>query len=227
MRDDAFWQSFADDAPPAPWADAYPARVADGRVLMLPIRPLAGTRNAIASLILNQASFAVEAALADLLAERLSAYRPDVITGLPTLGLSLARAVAERLGHTRCVPLGTSRKFWYEEGLSVPLSSITTADASRRLYIDPRLVPLLRECRVALIDDAVSTGRSMGAGVALLGKLGVVPCALGAAMLQSRRWVAALPSPVEGVLDSPLLVQARGGWKIAPDQEATAPCEGP
>lgn len=227
MRDHAFWQSFADDALPAPWADAYPARVADGRVLMLPIRPLAGTRNAIASLILNQASFAVEAALADLLAERLIARRPDVVVGLPTLGLSLARAVAERLGHTRYVPLGTSRKFWYEDGFSVPLSSITTADASRRLYVDPRLVPLLRERRVALIDDAISTGRSMGAGVALLGKLGVVPHVLGATMLQSRRWVAALPSPVEGVLDSPLLVRASGGWKIAPDQEATAPCAGP
>lgn len=91
MQDHAFWQSFAHDAPPAPWADAYPARVADGRVLMLPIRPLAGTRSAIASLILNQASFAVETALADLLAERLSTHRPDVIVGLPTLGLSLAR----------------------------------------------------------------------------------------------------------------------------------------
>lgn len=63
----------------------------------------------------------------------------------------------------------------------------------------------------------------MEAGIALLGELGVVPCAIGAAMLQSRRWVAALPSPVEGVLDSPLLIRARGGWEIASDQREMTP----
>lgn len=226
MRGHEFWQGFSDRAPPAPWTSAYPAWLRDGRILMLPIRPLAGTRNAIASLILNQASFAVEAALAGLLADRLSGHAPEVVVGLPTLGLSLARAVAERLGHARYVPLGTSRKFWYNDDLSVPISSITTVDAARRLYLDPRLTPLLRERRVALIDDAISTGRSMGAGVSLLGKLDVAPRVLGAAMLQSRRWVAALPSPVEGVLDSPLLARAPGGWQVAPDQTATVPVEG-
>lgn len=223
MQDHEFWQEFGDAAPPAPWTRAYPARLPDGRILMLPIRPLAGTRNAIASLILNQASFEVEAALADVLADRLSAHRPEVVVGLPTLGLSLARAVAERLGHLRYVPLGTSRKFWYDDALSVPISSITTVDAARRLYLDPRLATLVRDRRVALIDDVISTGRSMAAGVDLLGTLGIVPCILGAAMLQSSRWAAALPLPVEGVFASPLLERVAGGWSEAPDQTATVP----
>jgi adenine/guanine phosphoribosyltransferase-like PRPP-binding protein len=221
-----FWQDFyaADTVPTGPWAAAYPAKLPTGAVLMLPIRPLAGTRNAIASLILNQASLAVESALADILAEKLGAYAPDVIVGLPTLGLSLARAVAERLGHTRYVPLGTSRKFWYDDALSVPLSSITTPDSKRRLYLDPRLVPVLEGRRIALIDDAISTGSSIIAGLGVLELIGTTPIAIGAAMLQTNRWHKALSGfAVEGVFQSPLLENQDGLWREAQDQTALKP----
>jgi adenine/guanine phosphoribosyltransferase-like PRPP-binding protein len=57
------------------------------------------------------------------LAEKLSAYDPEVVVGLPTLGLTLASAVAIKLGHARYVPLSNSVKFWYRPELSVPLSS--------------------------------------------------------------------------------------------------------
>ena len=224
MQEHHFWQSFSDDAPPAPWTDAYPAKLADGRILMLPIRPLFGTQNAIASLIVNQASFEVETAFADLLADSLSRHAPDIVVGLPTLGLGLARAVAERLGHARYVPLGTSRKFWYDEALSVPLSSITTPDTTRRLYLDPRLVPLLRNARIALVDDVISTGRSIRAGASLLERLGLAPVVLGAAMLQSQRWSGTVSQTVEGVIASPLLQGThQDGWRIASDQTATTP----
>ena len=59
--------------------------------------------------------------------------------GLPTLGLALASAVARALGHERYVPLGTSRKFWYRDELSAPLSSVTTPDQKKTLYLDPRM----------------------------------------------------------------------------------------
>ncbi|WP_045392633.1 phosphoribosyltransferase [Falsirhodobacter sp. alg1] len=221
MNHHEFWQAFipADTAPAGPWRDAYPASLPDGQALLLPIRPLVGTRNAIASLILNQASLAVEAHLADVLAGRLEGYAPDVIVGLPTLGLSLARAVAERLGHPRYIPMGTSRKFWYDEALSVPLSSITTADSTRRLYLDPRLLPLLQGRRVALIDDAISTGSSLLAGLRVLELAGAKPVVLGAAMLQTARWHAPLSDhPVEGIFHSPLLEGETGAWNIAADQ---------
>ena len=84
--------------------------------------------------------------------------RPDVIVGLPTLGLTLAAATAQSIGHHRYVPLGTSRKFWYDESLSVSLSSITSPDVHKRLYIDPRMLPLIEGRRVALIDDVISSG---------------------------------------------------------------------
>ncbi|MDT0683222.1 phosphoribosyltransferase [Roseicyclus sp. F158] len=225
MEDHDFWQDFlnADEAPAAPFDRSYPARLPDGRVLLLPIRPLKGTRHAIASLILGQASFAVEAALADALAERLKVHAPEIVIGLPTLGLSLARAVAQRLGHARYVPLGTSRKFWYDPALSVPLSSITSPDSTKRLYLDPRLLPLLEGRRTAMIDDAISTGSSMRAGLELLDLAGRPPVVLGAAMLQTERWRGLLDQlPVEGAFRSPLLEGAPGAWRVAANQAPPA-----
>ncbi len=215
----AYWQAFAgpaaDEAPP--WRHGYPARLPDGRRLVLPIRRLAAEpRHAVASLILNQASFEVAEALADLLAARVAAAAPDVVVGLPTLGLPLAAAVARRLGHARAVPLGTSRKFWYDDALSVPVQSITSPTPGKRLYLDPHQRPLVAGRRVLIVDDAVSTGVTLGAAWSLLEALGAQVVGAGVAMRQGRRWADALgaarAAAVTGVFDSPLLQAVPGGW---------------
>lgn len=161
----------------------------------------------------------MEATIADFLAERLAPVGLDVVIGMPTLGLSLARAVAERLGHARYVPLGTSRKFWYDEGLSVPLSSITSPDSTKRLYLDPRLLPLVDGARACLVDDVISTGTSIAAGLELLKLAGVTPAAIGTAMLQTERGTELLsrahgipPEAVHCVIRSPLLHRTGEGW---------------
>ncbi len=203
-----------------PFRDFYVAELPDGRQLALPIRPLAGGAEALASLIINQASFAVQEALAAALAERIAGQEIDVVVGLPTLGLTLASAVAQKLGHSRYVPLGTSRKFWYRDELSVPLSSITTPAQLKRLYIDPRMLPLLSGRRVALIDDVISSGASIAAGLRLMDVCGIEPLAIGAAMLQSDRWRERLDAldgkwsgRVAAVFATPLLTwTADGGW---------------
>lgn len=221
MQPHDFWQSIhpaGSHADEGPFQDAYPARLADGRQFLLPIRALADGRHGLASLIVNQASFAVLSALADDLADRLRPLSPDVVVGLPTLGLTLAAAVAERLGHSRYVPCGTSRKFWYVEELSVPMSSVTTHHV-KRLYLDPRMLPLLQGRRVALVDDVISSGTSIVAGLSLMAAVGVEPVAIGAAMLQTDRWRAALeslspiwPDRVVGSLTTPLLEWTDEGW---------------
>jgi adenine/guanine phosphoribosyltransferase-like PRPP-binding protein len=191
MQPHDFWQEIHAPATfdtGGPHAFFYPAELDDGRQIRLPIRPLAGGQNALASLIVNQAGFDVQDTLAADLAPKLAAFRPEVIVGLPTLGLTLAAAVARALGHSRYVPLGTSRKFWYEDALSVPLSSITTPEQAKRLYVDPRMLPLIRGKRVALIDDVISSGTSIVAGLSLMTALGIEPVVIGAAMLQSERW---------------------------------------
>ena len=219
MRAEDFWQAFspADEAGSRVFDEFYPAALPDGRILKLPIRAVPGGDNGLASLIINQASFDVMRGLTALLAERLRPFAPEIVVGLPTLGLTVASAVAEALGHSRYVAAGTSRKFWYDDALSVAMSSVTTPDA-KRLYLDPRLLPLLEGKRVVLIDDVLSTGKSILAGIELLRRIGVRPVAIGAVMLQSERWKTALTAdapPVIGVLSTPLLRRDAGGWVVA------------
>lgn len=192
-----FWQT-VDPAnthiePQQGWSDGYPVSLPGGEQILLPIRVLPGDGNsAVASLIINQASFAVEDAIAAAMADLLAAQSPEVIIGVPTLGLPLANNVARRLGHGRMVALGTSRKFWYRDELSAPMSSITSPTHQKTIFLDPRSLPLLDGKRVAVIDDVISSGTSMAAVLGLLEKAGVEPVAIGAAMLQGTRWQAAL-----------------------------------
>ncbi|KQV72735.1 phosphoribosyltransferase [Rhizobium sp. Root1220] len=213
----------------------YVAELHDGRQLRLPIRMLADGRHALASLILNQASFAVLDVLAGQLAEKLKRFDVDVIAGLPTLGLTLAAAVAQKLGHDRYVPLGTSRKFWYRDELSVALSSITTPTQQKRLYMDPRMLPLLGGRRVALIDDVISSGTSIVSGLQLLSSCAISPVAIGAAMLQSDRWREKLDSAgahwqerTLGVFSTPILeITETRTWRRADAGSRSSPQPSP
>lgn len=226
MQPHDYWQTIHPPGsfePAGPHQDSYPAGLPDGGQVLLPIRPLADGRHGIASLIINQASFEVLDTLATNLAERLAPFRPEVIVGLPTLGLTLASAVAQKLGHTRYVPFGTSRKFWYLDKLSVPMRSITTPHQQKRLFADPRMLPLLKGRRVVLVDDVMSSGASMAAGLSLLTALDIKPVALAVAMLQTARWRSAIAAYGEGwpektcsVVATPLLERdAEGLWRVA------------
>lgn len=219
-----FWQTVFpagtfDAAPADGFGDLYPASLADGRQIALPIRVLPGDGSrAVASMIVNQASFAVEDALSDAMAAYARAYDPEVVIGVPTLGLPLANGVARRLGHDRMVALGTSRKFWYSEELSEPMSSITSPEHAKRLYLDPRMLPLLEGRRVLVVDDVISSGTSMLAVLKLLAKAGIRPVASIFAMLQGDVWRqaigehdASLVERIHGAVASPRLIRTEAG----------------
>jgi len=213
----AYWQDFADTAAAPPWRLGYPARLPDGRVLVLPIRQLAAEpRHAVASLIGNQASLAVVETLGRLLADRLAPLAPAQIVGLPTLGLGFAAVAARHVGLARYVPLGYSRKFWYDEALSAPVQSITSPTPGKRIYLDPNLLPLVQGQRIVLVDDTVSTGTTLLAAWDLLQSLGAEVLGCGVVMRQSRRWAERFgperAARVVGVFDSPLLQAVPEGW---------------
>ena len=68
------------------------------------------------------------------------------------------------------------------------MTSITSPEQVKRLYLDPRMLPLIENRRVLLVDDVISSGRSIVAALKLLESCGVRPVVIGAAMLQTDAW---------------------------------------
>ena len=206
-----FWQRF-EAAPEAhPQGDSMAVPMPDGSALRLPLRDYGEV--AVTGLIVNQASFPVLRALAGWMAEAAGPLGAEVVCGLPTLGHALAPLVAEALGHPNWVAAGYSRKRWYEEALSVPVSSSTTP-GERRMWLDPRILGRLAGRRVLLVDDVISTGSSALAGLALLEKAGLRPVGLCVAMAQGDRWVPSWPAdvPVAAGFATPLLRRVAEAW---------------
>ena len=226
--EDPFWQRLDREPPPGPpFVDRFAARMPDGRYLVQPLRALPADRDAaIASLIATQLSFVVEHALSDWLAQVARRFDPQVVLGLPTLGLIFARPVAERLGHENWVAAGYSRKFWYDDALSEPISSVTSPGAQKLLWLDPKMLGRLRGRRVLLVDDVISTGSSIAAALRLLAKASVTPIAICAAMLQTARWRELLPRdiPIAGVFATPLFRREEAGWVPMPGTCAADAC---
>lgn len=220
-----FWQVFAPDvALSSPYTDRYRVR-AGNRNLDLPLRTLPNGKQAVSSLLVNQTSFEVMDVLCEELVNLAQSLKPDLVVGMPTLGLGLAAAVARGCGLPRYVPLSTSRKFWYKDTLSAPLSSITSPDNTKNLYLDPNLLPLLHAAKkIIIVDDVVSTGQSLAAGVNILAAAGVSPIGGLCVMTQSDRWKNRFSFPVLSCFSSPLFEHTTEGWieqKCPPQTESS------
>lgn len=201
----------------APFRYAFPAKLPDGRVLLLPIRQRPDDPSrAVASLIANHASFDVVDALADAMTALARSFEPEVIVGIPTLGLALAPLTAKALGHQNYVPLGYSRKFWYQEDLAEPVRSITSPDAGKHVFLDPNILPRISGKRVVLVDDTISSGITASAVLRLLERVEAKPVGLIFAMSQGNLWREQIdPSAhdkVRAVFFSPLLLASADGW---------------
>jgi adenine/guanine phosphoribosyltransferase-like PRPP-binding protein len=218
-----YWQSIEADIEPRlrapPFRFGFPEKLPDGKFLLLPIRRREQEGRAVTSFIANHASFAVLDELARHMAARIAPLAPDVIVGLPTLGLALAPPLARLMGKRNFVPLGYSRKFWYDEALSEPVSSLTTTGAGRRLYVDPNLVPHLAGRRVVVVDDTISSGATAVTALRLMQRVAAKVVGLGFAMSQGEDWRTALaaigadwPGKVSFVFQSPHLALTDEGW---------------
>jgi adenine/guanine phosphoribosyltransferase-like PRPP-binding protein len=160
----------------------------------------------------------VIASLAEHMGTQVRHLDAELLVGLPTLGLAFASFVAQNVGQPRFVPLGYSRKFWYGDALSEPVTSITSPEAGKWLRLDPNLLPLLKGRQVALTDDAISTGTTAIAAIRLLQKLEVKISGIIVAMKQTNYWKIPIqslstPLPVRAVYGSPMFQRCEDGWQ--------------
>ncbi|MEM7022806.1 MAG: phosphoribosyltransferase, partial [Pseudomonadota bacterium] len=177
---------------------------------------------AVASLIANHASFDVIEALGQSMTALACPFAPDIIVGIPTLGLALAPLIAKQLGHRHFAPLGYSRKYWYQDNMSEPVRSITSPDAAKRVFIDPNLLPRVSGKRVLVVDDTISSGTTALAVLRLLERIGAETVALVFAMNQGGRWRKKLDpewhEKLHTVFFSPMLRAVPEGWMPEPEE---------
>jgi adenine/guanine phosphoribosyltransferase-like PRPP-binding protein len=206
--------------PQPPYQQVYPCLLPNGDYLELPLLPLPPHfETAIAFLCSNQTSFDVEDRLSTEMGVIAQALNPEIVVGMPTLGMVYAASVAKKLGHDRYVPLGYSRKFWYEEDLSVSVCSITSPDQPKTVYIDPKLLERLEGKRVLLVEDVISTGGTISAELSLMQKVQANVVGIVTAVKETTVWVdklgainPAYPHLVQAPIRCPLFMKVAEGW---------------
>jgi adenine/guanine phosphoribosyltransferase-like PRPP-binding protein len=202
-----------------PYRDFYPVTLCNGALLNLPLQPLPGGADAIALLMSNQTPFDVEKELGSLLTKLAAEFSAEVIVGIPTLGLDYARLVARDLGFPNYVALGNSRKFWYSDELSVPVHSVTSPGANKRLYLDPMLVERVAGKRTLIVDDVINTGGSAAAAIELLQTAAALVIGLCVILIEGEAWKNPLsafspdwPDRVRGLGHIPIFKSTTDGW---------------
>lgn len=95
---------------------------------------------------------------AKLLAEKLQDC--EVIITAESKGLQLAHCVARNLGHKYYAVARKSKKLYMQDGISSTVNSITTK-GTQTLYLSSHDVNLIKNKKVAIVDDVVSTGGSL------------------------------------------------------------------
>jgi adenine/guanine phosphoribosyltransferase-like PRPP-binding protein len=217
------------DTSAACFSTRYPIRLSDGCYLSLPLTPLPGGEQAVALLMSNQTSFLVEHNIVERMTGLVRAAAPDAVVGIPTLGLTYARSVAEAIGLPDFVALGHSRKFWYDDALSEEMVSSTSPDQSKRIYLDPALLERVRGRRVVAVDDVLNTGGTMTAAIRLLHKAQADVIAIVAVLTEGWQWHRALaqidpvlPARVRVLGHIPIFGRTEQGWAPLPETEASA-----
>jgi len=171
--------------------DRYPVKLQNGDYLVLPIVPFPDGEKAISLLMSTACNFEVIIQLGVQLTRQVKNLNPEVIAGIPTLGLEWAQIVAKNLHHPNYVSLSFTEKFWFDPNLSVETSSITSG-AGKRLHFDPMLKNRVEDKRVVIVDDVVCTGGSLVPAAKLVEMAGGRIVGAGVVLTEGHDWEGAL-----------------------------------
>lgn len=188
--------------------------VLGGQHVDLPIVPVA-PGVAVALLVVPDLGVSVlDAAAADL-AALVAPEAPEVVVGTATLGVPVAHALARALGVEEWAVLQKTRKVHLHDALSAPVRSITT-DGDQQLLLDRARSATLAGRKVVLVDDVVSTGASVVAGLDLLRQAGARVVAVATLLTEADAWRGALG-------EDAALVRALGSIPLfSPEEPAPA-----
>lgn len=85
----------------------------------------------------------------------------DVILTAESKGLQLAHCVAKNLRHEFYAVARKSLKLYMVDGINVDINSSITTGAKQKLYLSLHDKNLMKDKKIAIIDDVISTGNSL------------------------------------------------------------------
>lgn len=201
------------------WKKTYCVQIIDGNWLEIPLCALPGEQEAIALLMSNQCDFPIIEHLTTLMANQASSFAPDCIAAVPTMGLEYASRIAQKLGKPNFVAMGFSHKFWYKGQISEPVTSTTSPDQMKHLYLDPHLLSRIQGKRVVVVDDVINTGSSVLAAIRLLKRAGAHVVGTVIALTEGHTWKTTLTDPfikgsseIKAIGHIPIFKKQSDGW---------------
>lgn len=145
----------------------------------LPVIQLSEELSIASFVILGDCEIVVKAA--PLLAEKLPEV--DVLITAEAKGIPLTHEIARLLGHRNYIVARKSIKPYMDEPLIDNVESITT-QKQQTLCLDGNDAQSLKGKRVAIIDDVISTGESIGAVERLIERAGGIVTARAAILAE-------------------------------------------
>ena len=132
------------------------------------------------------------------LADIIRPYDVDIVATVATMGIPLVVEVTRHLGLDQYVILHKTPKIHLADAVSEPVRSITT-DAEQRLLFDRARIKDVKDQRVAIVDDVISTGAATGAALRLLRGVGADIVAIGTLVTEASLWREALGEDAQKV----------------------------
>ena len=156
----------------------YPLEVA-GLKRNLTLFPLSDDLQIAAFILLGDQELAVECARA--LLKKVPEY--DFILTAEAKGIPLIHEMARQAGDARHFIARKQTKLYMGKAISVDVQSITTAGV-QKLYLTEEDASLMKGRRVLIVDDVISTGKSLEALEKLVEKAGGIICGRAAVLAE-------------------------------------------
>lgn len=96
----------------------------------------------------------------------------EVLVTAESKGLQLTHVIARELGHEFYAVARKSKKLYMQDGIEITIKSSITTGEIQKLYLSSHDAKLLKDKKVAIIDDVVSTGNSLDGLEELVAKAG-------------------------------------------------------